>query len=66
MCGINGFLYFKKNSNISRERLAEHGLFNAEFVENLLSEHFSMKKNNSGILWALFVFQKWFRRFGVA
>ena len=53
-------------AELSRERLDEHGLFNAEFVENLLSEHFSMKKNNSGILWALFVFQKWFRRFGIA
>jgi asparagine synthase (glutamine-hydrolysing) len=45
---------------LSKELIAQQGIFNFEIVQNLLKEHQSGKENHKGKLWNLFVFQKWY------
>jgi asparagine synthase (glutamine-hydrolysing) len=40
--------------------LDKQGLFNADYINSLLYEHFSGKENHSVKLWLLFVFQSWY------
>ena len=43
--------------------LDTRGLFRANALSELLNEHYSGSRNHSGRLWALFVLEKWFRRY---
>jgi len=43
--------------------IMEQGLFNYEFIKNLLEEHFSERVNNAYPLWALYVFQHWYMKY---
>jgi len=38
-------------------------IFNEDYICQLLHEHYSKKKNNERILWALYVFQKWYQHY---
>ena len=42
--------------------LQKQGLFNSDYVHQLLEEHMSKKENHSSKLWQLFVFQKWYSK----
>ena len=44
------------------QKLQEQGLFQVEYVQQLLQEHLSEKANHKGKLWNLYVFQKWYER----
>lgn len=44
------------------QKLAEQGLFEVDFVQQLLQEHLSEKANHKGKLWNLYVFQKWYEQ----
>ncbi len=46
---------------LSRESLEKMGLFNAEYVRNILHEHYEGKKDNRKKIWTLFVFSMWWR-----
>ncbi len=46
------------------QKLEEQGLFQVEYVQQLLQEHLSEKANHKGKLWNLYVFQKWYERQG--
>lgn len=48
---------------LDRKIIENQGLLNPEYVEILLDEHIKGKKNNSGILWALYVFEKWYQKY---
>lgn len=48
---------------LDRQYIEEQGLFNYDYVQLLLEEHFSNKRNRKSELWALFVFQWWYRRY---
>jgi asparagine synthase (glutamine-hydrolysing) len=48
---------------LNREYLVAQGLFNYEFINCLLDEHFTGKKDRASELWILYVFQHWYRRF---
>ena len=48
---------------MERSFLEKQGLLNPDYVELLIEEHMSGKKNNAGILWALYIFEKWYRRY---
>ncbi|WP_027256147.1 asparagine synthase (glutamine-hydrolyzing) [Leisingera aquimarina] len=50
---------------LSKRRLTAEGLFNADFVERLKSEHLANRANHSHALWALMVFQDWRERWSV-
>ena len=44
-------------------RLDGRGLFRQGVLPGLVAEHYSGRRNHSGRLWALFVLEKWFRRY---
>ena len=47
---------------LAPERLRSEGLFDADQVAKLESEHLAGHENHSHILWALLVFQDWRQR----
>lgn len=48
---------------LSAERLDVHGLFSPGAVREILDEHFSGSNNNEKLIWSLFMFQEWHRRY---
>lgn len=47
-------------SLLNEEVINKQGIFNYEYISKLLEEHISGKENHKGMLWNLFVFQKWY------
>lgn len=47
-------------SLLNEELIKEQGIFNYDYIDSLLKEHISGKENHKGMLWNLFVFQKWY------
>lgn len=47
-------------SLLCKEFIERQGIFDYSFVENLISEHIAGRENHKGMLWNLYVFQKWF------
>lgn len=51
---------------LAKERLEAAGIFDADYVNQLIEEHCSMKYNRDTALWALYVFSKWYEKeFGI-
>ena len=50
------------NDVLSEQTIKKREYFNNTFVNKLLTEHFSKKKNNSHRLWALLVLELWLRK----
>lgn len=50
-------------SLLDRRYIEEQGLFNYNYVQLLLNEHFSNKQNRQNELWALLVFQWWYNKY---
>lgn len=48
---------------LDEQYIMGQGLFNYKYIHRVLDEHFTEKKNRSGELWALYVFQRWYRRY---
>jgi len=44
---------------LSEEKLAKQGIFDYNYVNRLLADHFSHKKDNRKLIWTLMVFQMW-------
>ena len=44
---------------LSKDRMAEGGLFNPDYVERLLAEHLSNFRDHRKLLWTLFIFETW-------
>lgn len=49
-------------SLLDADFIASQGIFNLEYIQQLLNEHFERKENHASRLWLLFVFQKWYKR----
>lgn len=47
-------------SLLNEEMINKQGIFNFIYISKLLEEHISGKENHKGMLWNLFVFQKWY------
>lgn len=47
-------------SLLCKEFIERQGIFDYSFVENLISEHIAGRENHKGMLWNLYVFQKWY------
>lgn len=64
--GVPLRIWFKNELNkellslLNKEVIVQQGIFNWNFIDNLLNEHLSSKENHSSKLWLLFVFQKWY------
>jgi len=48
---------------LSEERINNQKIFNYEYVNYVINEHMSLKKNRASELWTLYVFQKWYSKF---
>lgn len=48
---------------LDRTVIARQGLLNPDYVDFLVEEHLTGRKNNGGILWALYIFEKWYSRY---
>lgn len=46
----------------SKEFIDKQGLFNYEFIQEIIKEHLKGKANYKNMLWNLFVFQKWYQK----
>ena len=46
---------------LDEKYIIAQGLFNYEFINKVLEEHFTEKKNRASELWVLYVFQRWYR-----
>ncbi len=44
---------------LSEARIKQQGIFNYQYIEKILNEHFSCRKDNRKIIWSLMVFQLW-------
>lgn len=47
---------------LSEDAIRKQGLFNYDYVQKLVKEHFSGEDNHKEMLWNLFVFQKWYSK----
>ncbi len=48
---------------LSPARIKSQGLFDTKYIENLLKEHYSGKKNNAYSIWGLLSFSLWHQAF---
>ena len=48
--------------SLSENAIVKQGIFNIDYVKQILEEHFSGKVNRKSEIWALLVFQKWYAR----
>jgi len=50
---------------LNKEKIENQGIFNYKYIDKLLNDHFSKKKDNRKLIWTLIIFQmwqeKWFR-----
>jgi asparagine synthase (glutamine-hydrolysing) len=60
---LKGRLNWLMHEMLSSERLSSQGLFNADYVQQLIREHESGAASHHKELWTLLVFQLWFDRF---
>jgi hypothetical protein len=47
---------------IKNKEYYQHQLFDFEYAQELLNQHINGKKDNSRILWLLFVFNSWYKQ----
>ncbi len=59
---INGGLGPIIDAALAPERLRREGLFDADFVGDLLAAHRAGRRDNRKLLWTLFAFQTWHER----
>ena len=45
-----------------KEHIERQGLFDYDFIQHVLHEHFTGKENHKNKLWNLYVFQKWYEQ----
>ncbi|MEC4805841.1 MAG: asparagine synthase (glutamine-hydrolyzing) [Jaaginema sp. PMC 1079.18] len=50
---------------LSRDRLHREGFFNADYVQQLLSQHFNNQADHRKLLWTLLVFELWYEHWGM-
>lgn len=50
-------------ATLNPELLKEQGLLNPEYVQKIVDDHLQNRRNYGGLLWALYVFEKWYLRY---
>ncbi|OGW91986.1 MAG: asparagine synthase (glutamine-hydrolyzing) [Omnitrophica bacterium RIFCSPHIGHO2_02_FULL_63_14] len=56
---LRGSLRPRVASQLAPRRLARHGLWNPDYVQQLLREHWGGRHNHAKLLWTLFMFETW-------
>src|SRR5579871_5120476 len=52
-------------SQLSPDRVARRGVFQPQYVEAVLNDHFSGRANNVAIIWSMLSLKSWCREFGL-
>jgi asparagine synthase (glutamine-hydrolysing) len=60
---LNGDLNELLMDNLSPSFLQGQGLFNGQYVEQLIENHASHRKDNRKLLWTLLMFQIWYKQY---
>lgn len=47
---------------LNEEDIRNQGIFDYEYIQTIIEEHLSGKKNRKSELWTLYVFQKWYQQ----
>jgi asparagine synthase (glutamine-hydrolysing) len=50
-------------SELSCENIEKQGILNPGKIDQLIMDHFEYRSNNARILWAIYVFQKWYKNY---
>ena len=58
---LRGAWMAKSNDLILGARARERGIFRASFLERVIDEHQSGRRDNSSIIWSLMMLEMWFR-----
>lgn len=45
---------------LDKRKIEDQGIFNYSYIKKVMDEHFTFKKNRSGELWLLYVFETWY------
>ena len=48
---------------LSSARIEEQGISNSSYIQTLMQEHFSRRKDHRKLLWTLLVFQLWHQKY---
>jgi asparagine synthase (glutamine-hydrolysing) len=48
---------------LSEENLKRHGLFNYQTVQQILSEHMTLRRKHETLIWSMLVFERWFTKY---
>ena len=48
--------------SFSESKIKREGIFNFNYIKNLLQEHFSGQKDNRKVLWTLLIFEIWLEK----
>ena len=56
---INGPLKGFVLESLDRKKIDNQGLFNPDYIDKLLNNHFSKKADNRKLIWTLLMFQSW-------
>jgi len=51
------------NDYLSKESIEKRGLFNYEYIQRIIYEHETNKRDRSLYIWALIVLEEWFRQY---
>lgn len=60
---IKNELYEDIAKALDYNKIKKQELLNADFVQQLLNEHIIGAKNNASIIWAIYVFEKWYSNY---
>ncbi|WP_156290944.1 asparagine synthase (glutamine-hydrolyzing) [Oceanobacillus salinisoli] len=50
-------------SCLNKDFIEAQGIFDYDYIQKILNEHFSLSKNRSSELWVLYVFQSWYMKY---
>ena len=60
MCGIVGSI---SNQIISEKELSKHNFFNQDAIQIKIDNHSKGRYDHNQQLWALLIFQSWYRKY---
>lgn len=49
-------------TTLNKDRIIEQKIFNYEYIEKILNDHFSYKKDRTSELWTIYIFEKWYNK----
>ena len=61
---LRGDLSFLIREYLAKERIKKEGILNYDYVEKIVNEHLSFKKDYGNHIWSLIVFEMWYEKYG--